>query len=64
LNSETIKQTRISKRKNQLRDKVIIFTILFTIILFTGFSILIFKRVSLVWDIDGVGQYYPSFILA
>jgi len=62
LNSETIKQTRISKRKNQLRDKVIIFTILFTIILFTGFSILIFKRVSLVWDIDGVGQYYPSFI--
>ena len=52
-----LKQFFLDKHKGEF-----IFTILFLIILIVGYYPLWKDQFSLVWNVDGVGQYYPAFI--
>lgn len=50
------------KKNNFFKNRFFLFTLLFAIIFLIGYSPLIIKNYSLVWNVDGVGQYYPAFI--
>lgn len=39
-----------------------VYTCLFIIIVCSGYIMFFRKNLSLIWNIDGVGQYYPAFI--
>lgn len=44
------------------KKSLIIFTFLFLFVFFVGFSSLLINKYSLIWQVDSLGQYYPSFI--
>ncbi len=41
---------------------IFVYTILFVMIILIGYYPLWSQNLSLVWNIDGLGQYYPAFI--
>ena len=41
---------------------IIIYTTLFFLIIAIGYSPIYLGGKSLIWEIDGIGQYYPAFL--
>lgn len=52
---------KINKSRMRYYD-IIVYTILFVMIILIGYYPLWSQNLSLVWNIDGLGQYYPAFI--
>ncbi len=50
----------IEKLKNQ--NNIFIYTILFFLVAAIGYSPVYLQGKSLIWEIDGIGQYYPAFL--
>lgn len=50
------------KNNPQMKHTLQFFTVLFVIIFMVGYFPLFSNGGSLIWNIDGVGQYYPSFV--
>ena len=50
------------KERNDLRRFDFMYSVLFLVILFSGFATFFQNDLSLIWNIDGIGQYYPSFL--
>lgn len=55
---ETIKETTVKL----LQKKYFLFTILFLLATIVGYSPVYLHEKSLIWNIDGIGQYYPAFL--
>ncbi|MGX7245720.1 YfhO family protein [Enterococcus quebecensis] len=45
-----------------IKSRTTSFTILFLIVCIVGFMPLMINNYTLIWNIDGVGQYYPAFM--
>lgn len=50
------------KDNSKLKHTLKFFTVLFVIIFIIGYFSVFSSGGSLIWNVDGVGQYYPSFV--
>ena len=57
-------QSRLSTKKKQYyRDtNLLIFTVIFLSIFITGYGFVFQNGKVLIWNVDGIGQYYPAFL--
>lgn len=50
------------KWKVTVDKKILIYSLLFGIIIFLGYFPIWKEKLSIIWNVDGIGQYYPAFL--
>ena len=52
----------MKKRMNEKLNNILIYSLFFLMIAFVGYKPLWENNYSLIWNVDGIGQYYPAFL--